>query len=54
MLFRSVFMGTAPTGNKINITNTAIFRITDGKGAEAWATMDSLSLMQQIGAIPRR
>jgi predicted ester cyclase len=51
---KGVFMGIAPTGNKINITNTAIFRIAGGKGEEAWATLDSLSLMQQIGAIPKR
>jgi predicted ester cyclase len=51
---KGVFMGIAPTGNKINITNTGIFRITGGKGAECWATMDMFNLMQQIGAIPKR
>jgi predicted ester cyclase len=48
------FMGIAPTGNKIEMTNTAIFRIAGGKCAECWATMDELRLMQQLGAIPKQ
>jgi predicted ester cyclase len=46
------FMSIAPTGNKIEMTNTDIFRIAAGKVAEGWATMDNLSLMQQLGIIP--
>ena len=48
------FMGIAPTGNKIEMTNTAIFRIADGKWAETWATTDDLRLMQQLGVIPKQ
>lgn len=48
------FMGVAPTGNKVEMTNTDIFRIAAGKVAEGWATMDELRLMQQIGAIPKQ
>jgi len=48
------WMDIAPTGNKIDITNTAIFRIADGKLAEIWATTDTLRFMQQIGIIPSR
>jgi hypothetical protein len=29
-----------------------IARVADGKGAERWANLDTLSLMQQLGAIP--
>lgn len=46
------FMGIAPTGNKIDMTNALIFRIAVGKLAENWATLDDLRLMQQLGAIP--
>ncbi len=48
------FMGIAPTGNKIEMTNTAIFRIAGGKLAECWPTMDNLRVMQQLGAIPKQ
>ena len=46
------FMGIPPTGNKIDTTNTLIFRISFDKLAENWATVDQLRLMQQLGAIP--
>ena len=48
------FMGIAPTGNKIEMTNTLIFRIAVGKLAENWATIDELRLMQQLGVIPKQ
>jgi len=47
------FMGIAPTGNKIDMINTCILRIADGKWAEAWPTMDEFRLMQQLGVIPK-
>ena len=47
------FMGITPTGNKIEMINTCILRITDGKWAEAWTTMDELHLMQQLGVVPK-
>ena len=46
------FMGIPPTGKKFEMTNTAIFKIADGKWAETWATVDNLGLLQQLGAIP--
>jgi predicted ester cyclase len=46
------FMGIAPTGKKIEMINTCILKIIDGKWAEAWPTLDQMRLMQQIGAIP--
>jgi len=46
------FMGTAPTGKKFKMTNTAIFRIAAGKWTETWATVDNLGLLQQLGVIP--
>jgi steroid delta-isomerase-like uncharacterized protein len=46
------FMGIPPTGNKAEMTNTAIFRIAGGKLAEVWATIDELRFMRQLGVIP--
>ena len=46
------FMGIPPTGKKVETINTCIIRIADGKFAEGWATLDTLRLMQQLGAIP--
>jgi steroid delta-isomerase-like uncharacterized protein len=46
------FMGIPPTRKKIKMINTVIYRIADGKIAESWATMDLLSLMQQVGVVP--
>ncbi len=46
------FMGIAPTGNKLNITNANTLRITDGKFVEGWNVTD-LRLMEQLGVIPK-
>jgi predicted ester cyclase len=51
---KGVFMGIAPTGNKIEMTNTVIGRVAGDKCAECWVTMDMFNLMQQLGAIPKR
>jgi predicted ester cyclase len=51
---KGMFMGVAPTGNKIEMWDTSIKRIVNGKLAESWGTLDNLSLMQQIGKIPMR
>ncbi len=45
-------MGTKPTGNKISVSETAVFRVKDGKVVEAWANRDDLGFLQQIGLIP--
>jgi predicted ester cyclase len=46
------FQGVAPTGAKVNLRVTEIFRIANGQLVEAWDQYDQLGLMQQIGAIP--
>jgi predicted ester cyclase len=51
---KTEFMGFAPTGNKVEMTNTDIFRIANGKMVEGWATMDISHLMQQLGAISKK
>ncbi len=48
------FMGIPPTGKKVEMINTCIIRIADGKFAESWCTLDELHLMQQLGAIPKQ
>jgi predicted ester cyclase len=46
------FMGTAPTGRKIQWTEIHVYRFVDGKIAEHWVELSMLQLLQQIGAIP--
>ena len=48
------FQGIPPSGKTAVITEISIYRITEGKIAEAWGVSDWLGLMQQLGAIPRR
>jgi predicted ester cyclase len=45
-------MGIAPTGRKVNLTATGIFRVVDGKATDNWVNFDALGLLQQLGAIP--
>jgi steroid delta-isomerase-like uncharacterized protein len=49
---QGTFRGIAPTGKSVTIKGIVIWRIADGKVAERWATIDYLSLMQQLGALP--
>jgi steroid delta-isomerase-like uncharacterized protein len=46
------FQGIPPTGKPISFTGMRVFRIVGGKIAEEWANLDSLGLMQQLGAVP--
>jgi predicted ester cyclase len=45
------FMGVAPTGKSVVIDGIDIIRIADGHLAEHWTVVDTLGLMQQIGAL---
>jgi predicted ester cyclase len=45
-------MGIAASGKSVSILATGIFRVVDGKLAENWVNLDSLGLLQQIGAVP--
>jgi predicted ester cyclase len=51
---QDIFMGIPPTGKKIEMRDTSIKRIINGKFVESWGTIDSLSMMQQLGVIPKR
>jgi predicted ester cyclase len=50
---RDEFMGIAPTGKHVMFTGIAIFRVEEGKIAELWQNLDTLGLLQQLGAIPQ-
>jgi steroid delta-isomerase-like uncharacterized protein len=45
------FLGNAPTGKQIHISEMSIYRIVDGKIVEQWLLPDLLSLSQQLGLI---
>ncbi|MEV8149267.1 ester cyclase [Arthrobacter sp. NPDC080073] len=50
---RGDMAGIPASGNSVEFGGTDIIRVEDGKVAEHWGSTDTLSLMQQIGAIPQ-
>ena len=46
------YMGAPPTNKKITIRAITIDRFAGGKIVEEWGMYDTLSLMQQLGAVP--
>lgn len=46
------FQGLPPTGAAAEVTGATIMRIANGKIAEERVFMDSLKLMQVVGAVP--
>ena len=46
------FMGVPATGRPVSIKYIDLWRVEDGRFTETWVQMDSLGLMQQIGALP--
>jgi predicted ester cyclase len=47
------FIGLPPTGKSFVVTVIDICRFENGKIAEHWGVADRLSLMMQLGVIPR-
>jgi predicted ester cyclase len=45
-------MGIPPTGKKVTVSGTSIWKIVGSKNVEEWEIFDTMSLMQQLGAIP--
>jgi steroid delta-isomerase-like uncharacterized protein len=45
-------MGMPPTGKQVTVEGITYSRIADGKAHEAWLVWDTLSMMQQLGAVP--
>lgn len=46
------FLDAEPTGNEVEVEGMVIYRIEDGKAAEAWVQADMLGMMQQLGMVP--
>jgi predicted ester cyclase len=46
------WQGIEPTGKSIEQWANVIYRLQDAKVVEAWPQVDSLGLLQQLGAIP--
>ena len=46
------FLDVAGSGNTVDYTMIALFRLENGKIAESWYELDSLRILQQIGAMP--
>jgi steroid delta-isomerase-like uncharacterized protein len=49
---QGAFFGVPATGRPVVVGSIYTVRIVDGQIVERWATIDSLGLMQQIGAVP--
>ena len=43
------FLGNPPTGNHVEISEVAIFKLSDGRIVEQWVYPDILSLQRQLG-----
>ena len=46
------FMGIPPTGKSVSFGVIDVVRFAGDKFAEHWGLMDSMSMMQQLGAVP--
>jgi|WetSurMetagenome_2_1015567.scaffolds.fasta_scaffold30737_3 predicted ester cyclase len=49
MAHTGLFMGIAPTGKTVEITNTYILKITDNKISEWWGTAEFNRVIQELG-----
>jgi steroid delta-isomerase-like uncharacterized protein len=49
---REPFQGIPATGKKVILTGLALWRFQDGKIVESWHEMDTMGLLQQLGALP--
>jgi C-1 hydroxylase len=50
--FREAILGLAPTGRSCTVDEIVIFRIADGKIAEAWEVYDEAGMWRQLGVAP--
>jgi predicted ester cyclase len=46
------FQGIPPSGKSVSLDEMAFITITGGKITEGWIISDTMSFMQQIGAVP--
>src|SRR5262245_20447459 len=52
-LHRAEFMGISPTNKQINMVDFHIFRLRDGKIVEHWNQLNTLDILQQLGAMAK-
>jgi steroid delta-isomerase-like uncharacterized protein len=46
------FLGMPPSDKTLHVTGINIFRFVDGYFVEGWHNLDTLGLLQQLGAVP--
>lgn len=46
------FMGLEATGNEFEIAGIDVYRVEDGKLSESWVSLDTMGMLQQLGAMP--
>ncbi len=46
------FRNLPPTGRRIAVSGISVYRIVDGRIAAEWEQMDSIGMLQQLGAVP--
>jgi steroid delta-isomerase-like uncharacterized protein len=49
---RAVFLGVPATGRRVEVKGVVIDRLESGKMADSRILMDTLGLLQQLGALP--
>lgn len=50
---QGVFWGTAPTGKRINVTQTGVCFVRHGKLQECWEDWDEYGMRMQLGLLPQ-
>ena len=50
---RGEFLGTAPTGRKVEVPELQIEHLRDGQSVAHWHLIDELGLRRQLGLLPR-
>jgi steroid delta-isomerase-like uncharacterized protein len=45
-------MGVPATGNRVDVTGQSFFRFEDGRVVERWQSLDGVTLLTQLGALP--
>ena len=53
VVHQGVFLGIPPTGKSATYSGIDIYKLRNGKMAEHWDIVDVLSLLQQLGVIPK-
>ena len=48
------YLGAAQTSGRLSATGMGMLRIADGKVAEVWIWPDAMTVMQQLGVLPRQ